>query len=359
MTTSSSYHLYIGSYASIDEPGIHLLSYDAKGQDLRIVDRVSGIANPSFLAPHPDKPILYAASERFGAPGGVKMYAMDRASGHLELQNEQPIAEASPCFVACDQTGRTLIAANYAGGRVTSFSLGANGHIGPANDHIAHVGHGPRTDRQEAPHPHSAIIDHHNRFVLVPDLGIDQIVIYALDAGRSELRRHGAYVAEAGSGPRLFAFHPQRIDGRAVGYAIHELDNTIVAFDYDEENGVLEAIQTISTLPDGFSGRSIAAHLAVSPDGRFLYASNRGHDSIAVYEIKEDGKLRAPDFISSFGQTPRHFAITPDGQSLVVANQDSNNVVVFAIDQVDGLLHPTGEELTIARPTCVLVAPRI
>ena len=360
--------LLIGSYAKQTDPGIYTVRYAAdppksdrdhapeaptfEAPTFTVIDHVRGIVNPSYLALHPAKNRLYVASESLDHSGSLAVYERNPLTGDLVSRQSQPVKDASPCYVTTDRSARCLLSANYLGGSITVCTLADNGMVTRKTQEIYHTGHGIRMDRQEAAHPHAVAIDAANRFALVPDLGIDEIVTYELSISQSSLTKVGSHRAVAGSGPRLFLFHPER----AAGYAIFELNNTIEVFDYDPERGSLQVRQSISTLPSDFSGTNTAAHVALSADARFLYASNRGHDSIVVYEVHPDnGTLHPIQWIHTEGSTPRHFAIMPDGLTLIVANQDSNTLVALAIDPHTGLLRSTGAHLAIAQPSCVAV----
>lgn len=365
----TSYLQLIGSYAKETEPSIHSVRYipptvgESQNLDstLQVIHSVSQIVNPSYVTLHPTLPRVYVASEQLDDSGSLAVYELDPTHGTLTYRHSQTIADASPCFVTVDATGRYLLSANYLGGSITLCTLDEDGGISSKVQEIFHTGFGPRSDRQESAHPHAITFDAHNRFALVTDLGTDEMVIYQLDTIKSQLTRIHAYHFTPGSGPRLFLFHP---NNNEIGYAICELNNTIVAFHYEPADGSLQPTQTVSTLPEDWSPTvetphveiNTASHLAFSPDARFLYASNRGHDSLVVFAIEQTGgSLRAIQWISTEGHTPRHFAITKDGLSLFVANQDTNSVVVFAIDKTTGLLHATGTHLTVASPSCVTI----
>ncbi len=362
----TNYLLLIGSYAKETDQSIHSVRYtppsagDSQNLDptLTVVDGTSNIINPSYLTLHPILKLVYVASEQLDGCGSLAVYDLDASNGTMTFRQSCKVTDASPCYVNVDASGRCLLSANYLGGSITLCALSDDGTITYTAQELFSTGHGPRLDRQETAHPHAIAFDAKEQRILVTDLGLDEIITYDLDSTKPALRKINTYKATPGSGPRLFLFHPKHNE---VGYAICELNNTIVAFHYDLVDGSLQPKQIVSTLPDNgktapAATDSTAAHMAFSPDGLFLYASNRGHDSLVVFAIHhEDGSLQAIQWIATEGRTPRHFAITPDGLSLLVANQDSDSIVVFAIEQTTGLLRSTDTHLSIASPSCIIV----
>jgi 6-phosphogluconolactonase len=254
--------------------------------------------------------------------------------------------------LAVDQTGKWLVAANYGGGSVSAFPIKSDGSLGEATGFVQHAGASVNQQRQKEPHAHSVNFSPDNRFVLVSDLGLDQVMIYRLDPVKGTLSANNPAFAKvkSGAGPRHFAFHPNK----RFGYVINEIDSTVTAFSYQPSNGTLEEVQTISTLPKDYTGKSYTAEIEVHPNGRFLYGSNRGHDSIAVFSIDpRKGNLTTLEQTSTQGKTPRNFAIDPSGSYLFAANQGSDNIVMFKIDQKTGKLTPTGAVLEVPSPVCV------
>ncbi|NBD28090.1 lactonase family protein [Paenibacillus glycinis] len=339
---------YTGSYATREQEGVKAMRLSA--EDGRITERagLAGMHHPSFLKSNAAGTRLYVVSETGEEPGSVFAYAVDAENGALALINEASTLGGSPCHIALDAAERLLIVTNYTGGTVSVYEVRGDGSL-RLSDNVAHAGSGLRGDRQEGPHPHSAIFDAANRFALVADLGTDEIVHYRIDRENGKLIRHGATKAIPGAGPRHMAFN-------AAGdmlYVVNELDNTVCVYGYEGEDSVLTQRQVISTLPEAFAGESTCADIHVTADGRFLYASNRGHDSIAAYRIQPDGGLELIDIVSSGGRTPRNFAISPDGQYLLAANQDSDNIVAFRMDSDTGRLRPTGEDVESFKPVCV------
>jgi len=351
--------VYVGTYTDGDSRGIYRLELDLGSGALTAVGEPAPAADPSFLALHPEGRFLYAANELGEGPedqsGTVSAFAIDPASGALTLLNRQPSGGASPCHLAVDPTGRYALVANYHSGSVAVLPIGKDGRLAPASARVQHEGHSVH-ERQKTPHAHWIDLDPTDRFALVADLGLDQILSYRLDdAGR--LTRHEAGTARLrpGAGPRHVAFHP---DGRRA-YVIDEIDSTVSVFAYDADTGRFESRQVVSTLPEGYSGRNATAEIAVHPSGRFVYGSNRGHDSIAVFAVDEEtGDLRPEGHVPSGGRTPRNFAIEPGGRFLLAANQGSDTVAVFRISERDGSLEPVGEPVHVPRPVCVLFAAR-
>ena len=337
--------------------GIYVCRFDGESGGLEPVSVVSGAENPSFLALHPNGSFLYAASEaqefEGKRQGALYAYAIDAEAGRLEFINRVGSGGQGPCHARVDATGRFLLAANYHGGSVCVAPIGDDGGLEPLSCFIQHEGaSGVNPARQDRAHAHSINPDANNRFAYVPDLGQDRIIIYRLDAENGTLAPADMpYVeAEPGAGPRHFAFHP---DGRHA-YAINELGSTITAFGYDEESGALTATQTVGTLPPGFAGANTTADIHVHPSGRFVYGSNRGHDSIAIFSVDAaTGGLAALGHEPTQGMTPRNFAIDPSGEFLLAANQDSDSLVSFRIDAETGGLTPTGEAADIPMPVCI------
>ncbi|HEU4751893.1 MAG TPA: lactonase family protein, partial [Armatimonadota bacterium] len=312
--------------------------------------------NPSFVAIHPNHRFLYAANE-VGSYGGQKTgsvtaFAIDPATGALTKLNDRSSHGDGPCFVSVDHRGRDVLVANYGAGSVAALPIGADGRLGEATAAIQHHGSSVDPQRQEGPHAHSINVAPDNRFAFAADLGLDKILIYRFDAARGTLTPNEPAFAKVapGSGPRHFAFHP---NGRHA-YVINEMKSTVTAFDYDPKRGALAEIQTLSTLPADFHGGSSCAEVQVHPSGKFLYGSNRGHNSIAMFRIDPaTGKLTAIGHEPTGGKTPRNFGIDPTGKYLLAANQDSDSLVVFRIDPESGRLTPTGSRVEVPMPVCV------
>jgi len=348
--------VYVGTYTWRASKGIYLAQLDLATGRLESVELAGELTNPSFLAIHPSRPLVYAVGELgdFAGKkaGAVSALAIDPKSGKLTLLNQQPSGGPGPCHLTVDRTGRCVLVANYSGGSVACLPIGEDGRLGKATSLDQHRGSGPNPKRQDGPHAHSIQLDAANRFAFAPDLGLDKVFIYRFDPGRGELTPNDPPFAAVapGSGPRHFTFHPT---GR-YAYVINELASTVTAFRYDAERGALATQQTVSTLPEGFQGSNTTADVHVHPSGKFLYGSNRGHDSIAIFAIEaESGKLRPLGHEPTRGKTPRNFGIDPTGTYLLAANQDTANVVVFRIDAKSGKLQATGNSAKVANPVCI------
>jgi 6-phosphogluconolactonase len=351
--------VYVGTYTQRGSEGIYVYAFDPSSGALSLVGTCGGVENPSFLAIAPSGRYLYATDE-VGAfagnrGGGVSAFRIDQETGLLTLLNHQPSHGAAPCYLSVDQTERVVLVANYNGGNIAVLPLERDGRLAPASDVIQHAGSSAHPTRQRGPHAHSITIDPTNRYAFAADLGIDKLMVYRLDLGRGKLVPHDIPSVEvrAGSGPRHFAFHPT---GR-YAYLINELDSTITVFSYDADRIELHTLQTISTLPEGTDIDNTCADVHISPSGKFLYGSNRGHDSIAAFRIDEaTGQLSSIGHTSTQGRTPRNFGIDPSGRFLLAANQDSDTIVSFRIDEGSGELSPTGEVTSVPMPVCVLFA---
>lgn len=356
------YRVYVGTYTNGDRNrGIYVMDLDVGTAALSAPRLAAALPDPSFLAIHPNREFLYAVNEsgeiegRRG--GGVSAFRIDQANGTLTLLNQQSSAGSGPCYLVVDRQGQNVLVANYGSGGVGCLPIERDGRLRRASTTIQHRGHGHDPGRQEAPHAHSINLDAANRHAFVADLGLDEVLIYAFDPAKGRLTPHNPPFVKvaSGSGPRHFAFHPE---GR-FAYLINEMANTVIAFAYDAGSGVLSEIQTISTLPAGFSGRSYTAEVQVHPTGRFLYGSNRGHDSVAIFAIDPmTGKLRSVAFQPTQGKNPRNFAIDPTGSLLLAENQDSDSIVVFRIDPQDGTLEPTGQTVKVGKPVCIKMIPK-
>jgi 6-phosphogluconolactonase len=353
--------VYLGTYTKdTKSKGIYLYRMNMTTGALRPVGFTEGLANPSFLATDRQRRYLYAVNEMMdfnGKPGGaISAFLVNAASGKLSLLNQQPTQGGAPCHVTVSQDGKFVLVANYMGGNVTVFPVQADGSLGAAVENVQHKGKSVNAKRQEGPHAHNVVLDPANRFAFVSDLGIDKVMVYQFDAATGKLKPHTTPAAgmKPGAGPRHFTFHPQ---GK-YAYVISELNSTVTAFSYDPAAGSLRELQSVSTLPTGFSGESFCADIHVSPDGKFLYGSNRGHDSIAAFAINgQTGKLTPAGHTQTGGKWPRNFTLDPSGKFLLVANQHTNNVVVYRRDAKTGKLTAAGQPIEVPAPVCVLLAP--
>jgi 6-phosphogluconolactonase len=352
--------VYIGTYTRGESRGIYQCRLDRDTGRLHSLDLAAETANPSFLALHPSGRFLYAvgeignfAGERTGA---VAAFRVEPKTGRLTPLGQQASRGAGPCHLVVDRTGRCVLVANYGGGSVSCLPIRDDGRLGEATSFVEHEGSSVNPRRQRGPHAHVVELDAANRFAFVADLGLDKILIYRFDADRGQLTPNDPPWARVtpGAGPRHLAFHP----GGRFAYVINELDSTVTAFGYDADRGALDTLETVSTLPEGFEGQNTTAEIVVHPSGRFLYGSNRGHDSIAIFGIDaRTGSLRPVGHEPTQGETPRNFGVDPTGTYLVAANQGTHNLVVFRIDATDGTLRPTGHSLEVPSPVCVLMAP--
>lgn len=316
----------VSGYATADQAGIHVFRFDPAAGALAAIGASAGVEHPSFVVAHPHQPWLYAASETSandGAPGSVWALRFPRDGSAMEPLHHQESGGDSPCHLALDATNRWLLVSNYGSGTVGVLPVLEDGSLGAMTDLVQHAGNGPNTERQAGPHAHSATWTPDNRFVMVADLGIDQLVVYAFDHQAGTLAPHKQIHTRPGAGPRHLAFHP---NGEHV-YVANELNNTVAVYDYDGAGGLHEQ-QTLPTLPPD-AGENTVADIHLTPDGTRVYVSNRGHNSIAVYDVEVDGRLAPVAIMPCGGDWPRNFALAPGGGWLLVANQRSNGVAVL------------------------------
>lgn len=349
--------VYVGTYTlGTKSEGIYVYRMDPSTGSMEYASKATGIVDPTFLAVHPGRKYLYAVcivdSALEQRDGAVNAYSIDQKTGELTYLNSQSTKGQGPCYVSVDSTGKFALAANYASGSVCVLPVEDDGSLGEATGFAQHTGSSVNPERQDGPHAHSIMVDPSNRYAFVPDLGQDKVVIYELDhdtGGLSPNEQPWAKVAD-GAGPRHFDFHPT---GR-YAYVINELDSTITAFAYDQSKGILEELETVPALPEGYDGVSHCADIHVSQSGQYLYGSNRGHDSIVIYSISgATGRLTYVGHESTQGETPRNFAISADGTLLLAANQESDTVVAFRVDQATGELRATGEVAEVPSPVCL------
>lgn len=351
-TQAQTYHVYVGTYTDGISQGIYRLELDTATGKLSEPELVAKAKNPSFLAIHPEGKHLFAVSEVDGAKGGAVIgFALDPKSGALTPINHSSTVGSGPCHLVVDKTGKNVLVANYGGGSSAVIPIGEGGKLGEASCFVQHKGSSVNPGRQKEPHAHSVNLDAANKFAFVADLGLDKVLIYKFDPAAGTITaQEPAGKVTPGSGPRHFAFSK---DGKHA-YVINEMGNTITAFDYDADKGTLTEIQNISTLPEGFTGTSYTAEVVVHPSGKFVYGSNRGHDSLAVFSADpETGKLTLVDITKTGGKTPRNFAIDPTGKYVLAENQGSDSIVVFAVDPATGKLTPTGQSVKVGAPVCV------
>ncbi len=352
--------VYIGTYTNTDSEGIYVCRLDMASGGLSHVSTMSGTENPSFLDISPDRRFLYAIGETDeveGNPGGAAAaYAIDQQSGALTHLNTETTVGPGPCHVHVDRTGRYIMVANYGGGSVAMLPVLEDGSLGEASDFIRHQGSSVDPSRQNEPHAHSIVVAPNNKHAFAPDLGMDKIMIYAIDLENGKLV-HGAQPfvqVDPGEGPRHFDFHP---NGR-YAYVINEIGNTIVVYNYDAEVGGLEPVESVPTLPADYDGSSHTADIHVHPNGSFLYGSNRGHDSIVICAIDPgSGRLEVLGHEPTGGKNPRNFGIDPTGAYLLAANQDTSDIFTFNIDGESGRLTPNGRVAQVPQPVCLKFVP--
>jgi 6-phosphogluconolactonase len=356
--SDGKYLFYVGTYTEdgSKSKGIYAYRYDAEKAEITSLGLAAETTNPSFVALHPNGRFLYAVNEvgNFKGPnsGGVSAFSIDHATGKLTFLNEVASHGADPCYITVDKTGKYVLVANYTGGSVAVFPVLGDGKLGEASAFVQHAGHGSDPKRQEGPHAHSIDLSSDNRLAMADDLGLDELLVYRFDSRKGTLTPNDPPFAklDPGAGPRHFAMHPS---GK-FAYVVAEMHSTVTAFTNDAKTGTLHSFQTISTLPQGFSGENDDAEIQMHPSGKFLYASNRGHDSIAVFAIDGNkGSLSPVEYIPTQGKTPRSFEIDPTGKLLFAENQKSDNIVVFQIDGKTGRLTPTDQKLEVGSPVCL------
>jgi len=359
---TTQYFVYVGTYTEngSDSKGIYEYRFNSSTGKITSVGLAAETVNPSFLAVHPSHRFLYAVNEvgnyKGEKSGAVSAFAVDRATGKLTLLNQVASRGTDPCYITIDRTGKYVLVANYTSGSIAVFPILEDGHLGEASAFVQHSGHGPNPQRQEGPHAHSIDLSPDDRFAIVDDLGLDETLIYKFDSAKGSLTPNDPpFVKEdAGSGPRHFTFGAS---GK-FAYVISELKSTVSVFAFDSANGTLQPLQTVSSLPKTFKGHNDAAEIEVSPSGKFLYASNRGSDSIAVFAIDPNqGMLTPVQFVPTKGEGPRNFEIAPNGSLLFAANEKADNIVIFHVNRQSGRLTPTGKVLERSQPVCVRFLP--
>ena len=338
--------------------GIYVYKRDVTSGLMKQCGLAEGVPNPSYLAIDPSRRFLYAVNElrefEDAPTGAVSAFSVEPGSGRLRFLNRKPSHGTDPCHLTVDKTGRYVLVANYTSGSVCVLPIREDGSLAEATDVLQHHGSSSDPVRQSGPHAHAVTLDDTGRYAFVADLGLDKLMIYKFDAKRGKLEPGEEPWVEvaAGAGPRQLAMHSS---GGYV-YLINELNSTMTAFRYDNSKGTLREIQTLSTLPKDFEGANTCARVQISASGKFLYGSNRGHDSIVIYAIDQvNGKLTCIGHRSTQGETPRHFAIGPAGECLIIANQDTEDVVAFRLDPTSGELGATGHSVDVPTPVCVKV----
>lgn len=351
--------VFVGTYTGPKSEGIYAFRFDNETGEVEPLGLAAKSPQPSYLAVSPDQRFLYAVNEENtwkGQPGGsVTAFAIPAKGGTLKELNQQFSGGAAPCHLTVDPSGRCVLAANYTGGSVVTLPINPDGSLRPQSAFVQHTGSSVNPARQKEPHAHSVNLSADGSRAYVADLGTDRIQIYRFDAGTGSLMANdpASVALPPGSGPRHFAFSP---DGR-LAFVINEMLSTLTSFTVDSSRGALQAVDTVSTLPPDFKGQSSTAQVCVHPNGRFVYGSNRGDDSIAVFEVNSEGKLKWVERVSTQGKTPRNFNLDPSGRFLWAANQGSDSIVLFQVDAKTGRLTPTGKTLSVGSPVCVVFTP--
>jgi 6-phosphogluconolactonase len=352
------YLVFVGTYTTkTNSKGIYSLQFDAATGKLSELGVAAETPDPSWVAVHPSGKFLYATNEA-GKASSVSAFAVDAKGGKLTLLNQIPSQGEDPCYLSFDKTGKYVFVANYTSGNVVMFPIGADGKLGAATANVRDEGKlGPIKERQDGPHAHWIEVSSDNRFVFVADLGLDAILSYRFDASKGSLTPNKPFFLRpltAGAGPRHATFSP----GGGHFYVLSEINSTVTVFAYAPDHGVFGYLGGVPMLPAGFEGRNDAAEIAIHQSGKWLFASNRGHDSIAVFSIDPaNGKLTAAGGFPAGGREPRHFAIDPSGKYLLAENQFSNNIVVFKIDSATGGLTPTGQVVEVPSPVDIAFLP--
>lgn len=343
------------SYSGTPSRHLYFGRFDTRTGELELAGTAADVENPGFLAVSPDQRYLYTTNEvgdLYGKKlGGISAFRRNEATGKVDLLNQVPSFGANPAYVTVSRNGKFVLASSYYGGTV-SLPVRDDGSLGPPTAEVQETGHGVNPERQESSHPHSVVLSPDNRFAVTADLGVDKLFVYRFDQDTGSLVANSPALAQAppGSGPRHLAFSP---DAR-FAYVVNELNSTVSTYSFDAQHGVLHLLQTISSLPPSFMGENTGAEVQAGPSGKFVYVSNRGHDSIGVFAVDpQEGTLKAVQNLYSQGRTPRNFVFDPSGKFLLVGNQDSNQIVVFKVDERTGTLTPTGLKVSAVAPVCV------
>lgn len=352
-TQSAKEILYVGTYTTRGSQGIYAFEFDRARGTLKPLQSASELKNPTFLTTNPSGNELYAVSET-GPSGLIGAYSIDKKTGKLRFLNQQSSHGDGPCYVSVNQTGKLAFAANYGGGSIAVLPVLTNGSIGAATDSVQYSGSGPNKERQEKPHAHSIVVSPDSRYVYASDLGTDKVYTYAIDEATQKVKpAQTPYTAVApGSGPRHLTFHP---NGR-YAYLVEELVSSVAVFAYDKETGALRLLEDkVKALPADFTGNNTSADIHIDPAGKFLYLSNRGHNSLAIFSIANDGRIKLTGHEPTGGKTPRNFLVDKRGEFVLVANQDSDNITMFKRDAKTGKLTPTGSPIQVPAPVCLVL----
>ncbi len=350
----NKYVFYVGTYTRGDSKGVYSYRFDPKSGEIETIGLAGEVVNPSWVTLHPNGKFLYAVSELGNdgkTNGKITAFSIDPNTSALTMLNSVSSGGGGACHIVVDKTGKALMVANYGSGSAAAFAIEPDGRLSEKPSLVQHSGSSVNKARQRGPHAHAVVLSPDNRFLFVPDLGLDQIMSYRLDPAKPVLTANETPFTKvvAGSGPRHFAFHPK---GK-FAYGLNEMKSSVIAFQYDAKAGSLKELQMISTLPKDFTGEDNSAEIEVDAKGRFVYASNRGHDSITVFAIGKDGKLTLVQNILTRGKAPRSFRIDPTGSYLLAANQNTSNIVVFQINTKSGKLTDTGKSVEVPFPVCI------
>ena len=348
---SQSAHLYIGTFADRGSKGIYVYDFDLQTANFQQVQTIDHLQSPSYLCLHPNGKYLYSGNRASILPdkkwGSISAFSIDQENGQLQHLNDASALAEGTCYVSTDYSGRQIYAANYAGGSMASYELRPDGKIGPLiADFPLQKENGP------VPHAHAAVASPDNRFLYVPDLGNDELMVYRIDPKKAKVKAKPkrALQVKQGNGPRHFIFHP---NGKWA-FAAEELSSSVIALAQQPKNGRLKILDRASTLPKGHTDKNKVADIHIHPNGRWLYVSNRGHNSLAIYEVDNaSGELAPRGHQSTLGDWPRGFMITPNGKFLLVANRRTDNIVIFEIDTATGQLIDTGKQIKIPAPVCL------
>lgn len=351
VSPGQEHYLIVGTYDSPKSEGIYVYKFNSIDGSVKEAGHIK-TSNPSYIAISPDQQFVYAVHEngKDGKGGEVAAFSFNKQTGKLTLINQQSTGGDHPCYVEVDKTGKWVFAGNYSSGSLSVFPVATNGGLAPASTLIQHEGAGKNLQRQKGPHVHCTIMSADNKWLYVPDLGTDKLMIYQFDAGTGKLipGKQPYSASEPGSGPRHFTFDRDN----KYGYLIEELSGTVVAYKY--KNGKLKKMQRISTMPAGDTSFAGSADIHVSPDGKFLYASNRSNsNTIAIFSLNQKGKLTLIGHQSTLGKTPRNFNFDPSGKFLLAGNQNSDEIVIFNRDPASGLLSDSGRRIVVGKPVCI------
>ncbi len=346
---SQTIRIFVGTYTQTSSKGIYVYDINSETGIMEYVSHIGDIQNPSFLALSPDGCFLYAVGETSEPHGGVFAYTVDKL-GSLTRLNSQSSGGAGPCSIDVHRSGKVVLVANYGGGSVASFPVNNDGSLGEPASVIQHTGASVDQNRQNEPHAHMIRHDRDHNYVFSPDLGTDKIFIYTVDPKTAVLTPHGEAGVPPGSGPRHIEFHPNR----KFAYVINEMGNTITKFKYDSKAGILTEGDTVSTLPVDYSGVSHTADIHMTDNGKYLYGSNRGHDSLAMYQVDEDtGSLSLLGIVPTGGENPRNFCIDPTNNFVLTGNQSSDTITYHRLDPNTGHLYPSGVVADIPMAVCL------